>query len=190
MEAALRDLIHNLPQRSLKDTNMPHYIAYADDFDFISNSNVFLDEVQRIAPGCLLKWHLIINEYKTEHTNIHKRNTRDVEQWRKIRKLGSLQGDVEYATRRKQLAAVAFQRQWSLWVKTRSISEGLRLRLHNAFIVPVLTYNMGTWGLTRTEWARSDAFHRRQLRPVNGIRYPEKISINTLYERCECGPMS
>ena len=68
------------------------------------------------------------------------------------------------------------------------MSEGLHLRLYNAFIVPVLTYNMGT--LTPTEWARLDGFHRRQLRQVIGIRYPEKISSNALYGRCECGPMS
>ncbi len=55
LEAALRDLRHNLPQRPREDINMPQYIAYADDVDFISNSNVFLDEVQRLAPGCLLK---------------------------------------------------------------------------------------------------------------------------------------
>ena len=146
LEAALRDLRHNLPQRSLKDINMTHYIAFADDVDFITNSNVFLDEVQRLAPGCLLKWHLIMNESKTEHTNIHRRNTRDVEQWRKTRKLGSLLGDVEDVTRRKQIATVAFQRMWPLWVRKRNISEVLRLRLYNAFIVQVLTYNMGTRG--------------------------------------------
>ena len=137
LEAALRDLRHNLPQRPREDINMPHYIAYADDVDFIRSSNVFLNEVQRLAPGCLLQWHLVINESKTEHTNIHKRNTRDVEQWRKTRKLGSLLGDAEDVTRRKQLAVVAFQRMWSLWVRKRHISEGLRLILYNAFIVPV-----------------------------------------------------
>ena len=92
LEAALRDLRHNLPQRPREDINMPHYIAYADDVDFISNSNMFLNEVQRLAPGCLLQWHLGINESKTEHTNIHRRKTRDVEQRRKTRKLGSLLG--------------------------------------------------------------------------------------------------
>ena len=186
LEAALRDLRHKLPQRPREDINMPQCIAYADDVDFISNSNVLvLDEVQRLAPGYLLKWHPIFNQSKTEHTNIHRRNTRDVEQWRRTRKLGSLLGDVEDVTRRKQLAAVAFQR---LWVRKRNISEGLRLRLYNPFIVPVL--NMGTWGMTPTEWARFDSFHRRRLRQVIGIRYPEKISGNILYERCECGPMS
>ena len=151
---------------------------------------MFLNEVQRLAPGYLLKWHLIINQSKTELTNIHRRNTRDVEQWRRTRKLGSLLGDVEDVTRRKQLAAVAFQRLWSLWVRKRNISEGLRLRLYSAFIVLVLTYNMGTWGLTPTEWARFDSFHRRQLRQVVVIIYPDNISSNTLYEICECGPMS
>ena len=129
LEAALRDLRHNLPQCPQEDINMPHCIAYADDVDFISNSNVFLNEVQRLAPGCLLQCHLIINESKTEHTNIHRRNTRDVEQWRKTRKPDSLLGDAEDVTRRKQLTAVVFQRMWSLWVRKRHISEGLRLRL-------------------------------------------------------------
>ena len=114
LEAALRDLRHNLPQRPPEDINMPHYIAYADDVDFISNSNVFLNEVQRLAPGCLLQWHININEFKTEHTNIHRRNTRDVEQWRKTRKLGSLLGDAKDVTRRKQLAAVAFCDVWTI----------------------------------------------------------------------------
>ena len=43
LDAALRDLRNNLPQRPREDINMPHYIAYADDVDFISNSKVFLN---------------------------------------------------------------------------------------------------------------------------------------------------
>ena len=136
LEAALRDLRDKLPQRPRKGINMSHYIAY--NVDCISNSNVFLDEVQRLAPECPLKWHLTISESKTEHTKIHRGSTGDVEEWRKKLKLGSLLGDVED----KQLAAVAFQRQWSPWIRKRNISEWLRLMLYNAFIVPVLTYNM------------------------------------------------
>ena len=58
------------------------------------------------------------------------------------------------------------------------------------YVCIVITRTMGTLRLTPTEWDRFDAFHRRQLRQVIGIRYPEKISSNTLSERCECGPMS
>ena len=62
LDNALRDLRHNLPQRPRDDMHiMPHCIAYADDVDFINTSNVFLNEVQRLAPGCLLQWHRIIN---------------------------------------------------------------------------------------------------------------------------------
>ena len=42
----------------------------------------------------------------------------------------------------------------------------------------------------KTPQARFDGFHRRQLRQVIGIRYPDKISSNALYERRECGAMS
>ena len=71
-----------------------------------------------------------------------------------------------------------------IWVSHHIVSQDLRLRLYNAFIVPVLTDNMGTWGLTPTEWAMIDAFHRRQLRQVIGIRYPQRISNNALYRKC------
>ena len=53
-----------------------------------------------------------------------------------------------------------------------------------------LQHGYRTWGLTPTEWARFDGFHRRQPRQVIRIRYPEKISSNARYERCECDPMS
>ena len=63
------------------------------------------------------------------------------------------------------------------------ISEGLRMRLYNAFIVPVHMYCMDPLGLTPTEWALFDAFDRRQLRQVIDIIYPPKISSKALCER-------
>ena len=92
--------------------------------------------------------------------------------------------------RRKQLAAVAFRKLWSLWVRHYRVYQDLRRRLSNAFITPVLTYNTGTWGLTPTEWARFDAFHLQQLRQVIAIRYPQRISNNALYRKCACNPLS
>ena len=64
----------------------------------------------------------VINKSTTEHTNIHRINTRYVEQWRKTCKLGLLLGDFEDVTRRKHLDALAFQRRWPLWVRKRNIS--------------------------------------------------------------------
>ena len=80
---------------------------------------------RRNVPICHTTTLTFIDESKMEHTSIHRKNTLDVDKWRKTRKLGSLLGDVEDVTRRKQLAAVAFQRLWPLWIRKRNISEGI-----------------------------------------------------------------
>ena len=63
-------------------------------------------------------------------------------------------------------------------------------RLYSAFVLPVLTYNMGTWGLTKTELSRLDAHHRRHLRQIIGIRWPHRISNDALYRRTHSSPIS
>ena len=85
------------------------------------------------------------------------------------RKLGSLLGEAEDVARRKQLANVAFRKLSTVWFRRSRISLPLRLRLYESFVVPVLIYNMGTWGLTKTELDRLDAYHRRHLRQIVGI---------------------
>jgi hypothetical protein len=49
---------------------------------------------------------------------------------------------------------------------------------------------METWALTQAETDRLDAFHRRQLKAVIGVRYPDKISTIDLYERIGSAPLS
>ena len=38
-----------------------------------------------------------------------------------------------------------------------------------SFVIPVLTYNMGTWGLTQADLDRIDTYHRRHLRQIIGV---------------------
>ena len=127
LQAALRDLRDNLPQRPPEDTDMPNYTAYADDVDVISNASQFLDDVQRIAADYLSKWHININEANRERTNIHRRR----DEWRMTRKLGSLLWDVQDVARRKQLTAVAIRKLSSPWIRHHSVSQDLRLGLYN-----------------------------------------------------------
>ena len=110
--------------------------------------------------------------------------------WRTTRKLGSLLGDAEDMARRMQLANVSFHKMWTVWFRGAQISLHLRLRLYSAFVLPVLTYNMGTWGLTKTELSRLDAHHRRHLRQIIGIRWPHRISNDALYRRTQSSPIS
>ena len=87
----------------------------------------------------------------------------------------------------KQLATVAF---WKLWLLcTPYIPRPLIATVQYVY-GPVVTYKMGTCGLTPTEWARFDGFHRRQLRQVTGIRYHQIISNNALNRKCACNPLN
>ena len=190
LEAALRDLRLMLPQRPQTDINLPLDIAYADDVDFVSHSRTFLNQAESIAPTCFRHWFLFVNENKTERTSIRRETDRVAEVWRATKKLGSLLWDAEVVARRTQLALLAFRRMWTLWLRRQHVSEALQLRLYKAFIVPVLTYNMGTWALTQAESAHLDSFHRTQLKHLLGIKWPQRISNKVLYQRCQCEPLS
>ena len=190
LEAALRDLRSRLPTRPQTDANLPLDVEYADDTDFISTSRLFLDDIERIAPACLAEWSLTINASKTERSSVCRHADRVDEEWRMTRKLGSLLGEAEDVARRKQLANVAFRKLSTVWFRRSRISLPLRLRLYESFVVPVLIYNMGTWGLTKAELDRLDAYHRRHLRQIVGIHWPHRISNTALYRRCRCHPIS
>ena len=62
--------------------------------------------------------------------------------------------------------------------------------LYNTFVWPVLLHNAGTWGLTGSETDKRNAFHRKQLRLLIGIKWPQRISHSNLYEWCECREIS
>ena len=177
LEAALRDLRSRLPPIPPADARLPLVVEYADDIDFISYSRPYLNEIERIAPYCLVEWSL-------------RQVDRTHDPWRTTRKLGSLLGDAEDVTRRMQLANVSFHKMWTVWFIGAQISLLLWLRRYSAFVLPVLTYNMGTWGLTKTELSRLDAHHRRHLRQIIGIRWPHRISNDALYRRTHSSPIS
>ena len=149
-----------------------------------------INEIERIAPGCLAEWSLQINAAKTERTSVSRQVDRAHEPWRATRKLGSLLEDAEDVARRMQLANVSFHKLLTVWFRGAQISLHLRLRLYSAFVLPILTYNMGTWGLTKTELDHLDVHHRCHLRQIIGICWPHHISNDALYRRTQCRPIS
>ena len=66
-------------------------------------------------------------------------------------------------------------------VAKNKISQNKKLRIFNAYILPILLYNCGTWSLTKTSEEKIDAFHRRLLRRVIDVFWPEKIPNEELY---------
>ena len=75
----------------------------------------------------------------------------------------------------------------TLW-RSRRVGERKRLQIYNSLVLPVLTYNMSTWALTQKETQELEAFHRRQLRSVIGISYPQIISNEDLHKRTDSEP--
>ena len=182
LEGALRNL---RPLLALTPT-LPNELAYADDVDFLFTSKEVAESSLSTIISSLACWNLQVNAGKTEYTCVSK----EQEDWKSTRKLGSLLGDKEDIDKRKILAIAAFKRMHSIFIRRNKISEGRRIRLYNAIVLPVLLYNCSTWSLTEKELNSINAFHRKQLRILLGIFYPEKISNSDLYERCTAEPIS
>ena len=186
LEAALRDLWKKLPEVPFETLLQ---IIYADDCDFIGDPQ-HLQLIQDRAPAILKEWSLFMNPDKTEHTTILRSTDPNVEKdWRHVRKLGSLLGDREDVSKRKQLAGVAFHKMWRLWFRDHLVPEDIRLKLYNAMVLPILLYNCGTWGLTAKDVEQLDSFHRKQLRCILRMHYPHKISNAQLYKRTNSEPI-
>jgi hypothetical protein len=164
-------------------------IAYADDCDFVTDDPHLIDRIQAEAPEILNRWNLKMNITKSEFTRVEKCEKCQEEYWRNTKKLGSLLGDPEDVSRRKNLAKTAMSNLWKLWFNKNSLDEKLRIRIYNAYIKPVLIYNSGTWGLTNTKMKGLESFHRSQLRRVLGVYHPEHVSNATVYLRSECLPL-
>ena len=162
--------------------NLPREVIYADDVDFVGLEYIDTKEVQKI----LQKYQLKVNTDKTELTNISK----DENIWKETKKVGSLMGDKEDVARRKHLSTIALVKLNNVWIRKDRIKKNTRLKLYRTLVKCLLTYNCGTWALTKTEEEKLDSFHRKQLRKILGIKYPVIITNKSLYKKCNETPLS
>ena len=79
---------------------------------------------------------------------------------------------------------------YTIWVRRDKIQLSTRLKLYKTLVKPILLYNCGTWGTTKTEENKLDAFHRKQLKQILGIRWPTKITNSSLYKKTNEKPIS
>ena len=183
LEHALREVRHTLPKPQTEyEENIPNEVAYADDVDFISQEYADIREIESI-----LKTHqLKVNTDKTEYTSISKSE----EQWKNVKKVGSLIGDSQDVERRKQLSSLALNKLNHLWTRGSKLKTLTKIHLYKALVKSILLYNCGTWALTQTEEEKLNAFHRKQLRRILNIKYPIKITNKSLYKKCQEIPLS
>ena len=67
--------------------------------------------------------------------------------------------------------------------KSKKISINIKLRTFNIYIGSICLYNSELWTLTKKLENNIDIFHRRQLKSILGIYWPNKITNQELYKR-------
>ena len=160
---------------------LPTELEYADDSDFLFESKEETEHLKRIVKETLGERNLKVNDDKTEETFIIRERKKSDEKWRKTKKLGSLLGDYEDMRRREQLSNNAMAEVKKLWKKSK-VSNKRKLQLYRTLVKTVLTYNFGTWGLTKKETETLDCIHRKQLRRISP-NY-RGLTNKQLYEEC------
>ena len=164
----------------------PNELIYADDCDFVRIDKEKTKLINEIVAPTLKEENLLVNEDKTEKTTI-KRGDRIQETWRGVKKLGSLLGDSEDITRRKQLTSAAFNKIKSMWLSKKSINVKQKLKIYNALVKSVLLYNACTWGITKAESEKLDSYHRGHLRKIWKRR---NMKNKDVYEQSKATPLS
>lgn len=196
LEAAIQDFFKELNNEIDKDHNYAKknenkgqktsYVSYADDTDFFGKDMKQLRDMEKIMESSFKKWNLKMNLDKTELVKVGKNE----EDWKKSKKLGTLLGDEEEIKRRKQLSQLAMSKLWKIWLKGKKVKIPTRVRLYNAYIKPILTYNASTWAITKQQEESLNAFHRKQMRRMMNIHYPNRISNKKVYEKTGTRPIA
>ena len=93
----------------------------------------------------LKKYNLLVNEEKTEYTDIKREQKKEDENWRKVKKVGSLLGDEEDMARRRTLAAAAMGKMDKIWIRQDKISNKRKINIYRALVKSILLYNCGSW---------------------------------------------
>ena len=95
-------------------------MQYADDIDFVSTSQDYIERMMDVLDSELPPRHLHCNKNKTQKVHVSKEGT----EWQNIKTLGALLGEENNVKRRMQLAELAFRRMFGLFAGIyRSITD-------------------------------------------------------------------
>ena len=178
------------------DLSLPQEMIYADDYDHLTEDHEKKVEFKMCAKEILGQSNLKVNEDKTEDTVLargkhdRKNKIKNEPTWRETIKLGSKLGDKEDIKRRKNLATGKLAQMKKVFKSRRVTNVKKKMKLYNAMVRSVLTYNACTCGLTKSAEKNLNSFHRKQLRQVLGIYYPHRISNENLYKITNSRPLT
>ena len=193
-ERALKDVRREVGI-DLENMELPEEMIYADDYDHITTDKNKRDKFLEKAPDILRGHNLKVNEDKTEQTELRrqkhdKKKKLTNEPWRETVKLGSKLGDREDMKRRRQLATGSLNKMNDILRRHKTVNKKKRLKLYKALVRSVLLYNSCTWGMSAKDEAEMNAFHRKQLRKVLGVKFPTRMRNSAVYEQANAKPLS
>jgi hypothetical protein len=79
---------------------------------------------------------------------------------------------------------------FKIWSNNKYINSGTKLKLYNAFIKPILLYNSATLTAAQININKMDIIHRKHLRIIFGIFYPNIVSNSNLYKISNSRPIT
>jgi hypothetical protein len=71
---------------------------------------------------------------------------------------------------------------WKLW-KCKVIKIAMRVRMYNVCVKSILLYNIGAQAYTEVQVAKMETAHRKHLRIILGVFYPDTIRNTDLYHQ-------
>ena len=160
---------------------------YADDISFIRTDSSKINQIERLLPNMLKEENLTINENKTEKFKASLRG--EDNNWKKCRYLGTMLDTEEDFKRRKNLSLTTFNTLENVF-HSRNVSEKMKLRVFNIYIESIFMYNSELWTITKNIEESIDSFHRKQLRKLLNIYWPNIITNEELYQRTNEKPWS
>ena len=175
---------------------------YADDISYAAQNYHHIQTHKKDIPPKLEKRDLISNASKDEEFKVcRKYNPEECvncspcgrclkckkckeciycKSWKSCKLLGSMLETEADMKRRKVLSLEAMRNMEHHWRNSRN-SIKTKMRIFNAYITPIALYNSHLWSMNTTREGTIDAFQRRLLRHAINIRYPRRISNESLY---------
>lgn len=179
-ETTLRRIETKIPRPAGISAPPAVFTEYADDTTVHGRDIAEVKETVSICEEEFKKDNLKLNMDKTQFVA----PTRTNDAWKSVKLLGSLLGTAEDVRNRMSAANRHFG---SISWHRHSLSS--RLCMFSVLILPVLLYNCALWTLTAALEKKLDIWHRKKLRQILKIAYPEWISNKALYSRTDQLPL-
>ena len=145
-----------------------------------------MNQIKETIPDLLKSRNLIINQRKTEEYSVSRGGP---DEWTKCKYLGSLLDTQKDIARRKLNASIQLAKLSNIWTDSR-MHDNTKMKIFNSLIAPIFLYNSEILSMTATTAEAIDSYHRRLLRKVLNVIYPDIITSERVYQRTKEEPWS